>query len=144
MSPQAFVAGRVGPDGNPLEPGVTETRVDQPVSWSVGTLYKILPGVAPFAGVSKSYLTNFNSEATQSGIFAPESGLEYEGGVKLSTPDNRFILTAAAFDIQRDIVFTENTATVPITIAFNAQKKATASTPTCKWSSRRNGTCSPT
>ena len=123
---------------------MTETRVDQPVSWSVGTLYKILPGVAPFAGVSKSYLTNFNSEATQSGIFAPESGLEYEGGVKLSTPDNRFILTAAAFDIQRDIVFTENTATVPITIAFNAQKKATASTPTCKWSSRRNGTCSPT
>ena len=58
----------------PIEPGLTQTRVDQPVSWSVGTLYKILPGVAPFAGVSRSYLTNFNSEATQNGIFAPESG----------------------------------------------------------------------
>lgn len=42
--------------------------------------------------------------------------------MKLATPDNRFILTAAAFDIQRNNVFTENTATVPITIAFNAQK----------------------
>jgi iron complex outermembrane receptor protein len=90
------------------------------VSWSAGTLYKVLPGVAPFAGVSKSYLTNFNSEATQNGIFAPESGLEYESGVKLSTPDNRFILTTAVFDIQRDNVFTENTTTGQVT--FNAQK----------------------
>ena len=84
--------------------------------------YKILPTVAPFAGVSKSYLTNFNSEATSQGLVAPESGLEYEAGIKLSTPDNRIILTAAAFDIQRTNVFTENTATTPITVAFNAQK----------------------
>ena len=85
LTPQVFVPGRYDPNGNLFEPGVTETRLDQPFSWSAGTLYKILPGVAPFAGVAKSYLTNFNSEATQSGIVAPESGLEYEGGVKLST-----------------------------------------------------------
>ncbi len=122
LTPLAFVPGRVEPDGTtPLEPGVVLTRVDTPVSWSAGTLYKILPGVAPFAGVSKSYLTNFNSEATQTGIFAPESGLQYEAGIKISTPDNRFILTTAAFDIQRANVFTENTATVPATITFNAQ-----------------------
>ena len=42
--------------------------------------------------------------------------------MKLSTPDGRFVLTTAAFRIQRNNVFTENTATVPITIAFNAQK----------------------
>jgi iron complex outermembrane receptor protein len=127
LTPLAFVAnsanpalpGRFGPDGNPLEPGVVETRVDQPVSWNIGTLYKILPGVAPFVGVAKSYLTNFNSEATQNGIFAPESGLEYEAGVKLSTPDNRFVLTAAAFNIDRTNVFTENTTTN--TVTFNAQ-----------------------
>jgi iron complex outermembrane receptor protein len=120
LTPQVFVPGRLDPNGNLFEPGVTETRVDQPVSWSVGTLYKILPGVAPFVGASKSYLTNFNSEATQNGIFAPESGLEYEAGVKLSTPDNRFVLTAAAFDIDRTNVFTENTTTGVVT--FNAQK----------------------
>ena len=98
---------------------MTQTRVDQPVSWSVGTLYKVLPGVAPFAGVSKSYLTNFNSEATQNGIFAPESGLEYEAGIKFSTPDNSVILTAAAFDIDRTNVFNENSTTGVVT--FNAQ-----------------------
>ena len=120
LTPEAFVPGRIGPNGLPLEPGMTDTEIDTPTSWSVGTLYKILPGVAPFAGVSKSYLTNFNSESTQNGVFAPESGLEYETGVKLSTSDNRFVLTAAVFDIQRNNVFTENTTTD--TIAFNAQK----------------------
>jgi iron complex outermembrane receptor protein len=120
LTPQAFVPGRIGPNGMPLEPGMTDTEIDTPTSWSVGTLYKILPGVAPFAGVSKSYLTNFNSESTQNGVFAPESGLEYETGVKLSTPDGRFTLTGAAFEIFRNNVFTENTTTN--TIAFNAQK----------------------
>jgi len=120
LTPQAFVPGRIGPNGQPLEPGTTDTEIDTPTSWSVGTLYKVLPGVAPFAGVSKSYLTNFNSESTQNGVFAPESGLEYEAGLKLSTPDGRFTLTSAAFEIFRNNVFTENTTTN--TIAFNAQK----------------------
>jgi iron complex outermembrane receptor protein len=118
LNPLVFVPGRLGPNG-PIEPGLTQTRVDEPVSWSVGTLYKILPGVAPFAGVSKSYLTNFNSEATQNGIVAPESGLEYEVGIKFSTPDNSVILTAAAFDIDRTNVFNENSTTGVVT--FNAQ-----------------------
>jgi iron complex outermembrane recepter protein len=120
LTPLAFVPGRIEANGTPLEPGTVQTRIDQPTSWSVGTLYKILPTVAPFAGVSRSYLTNFNSEATQQGLVAPESGLEYEAGIKFSTPDNRIILTAAAFDIQRTNVFTENTTTNQV--AFNAQK----------------------
>ena len=119
LTPQAFVPDRLDPSGNLFQPGVTETRIDTPTSWSVGTLYKILPGVAPFAGVSKSYLTNFNSESTQNGIFAPESGLEYEAGLKLSTPDGRFVLTTAAFKIMRQNVFNENTTTAMVT--FNAQ-----------------------
>jgi iron complex outermembrane receptor protein len=128
LTPLAFVSsannpllpGRFEANGTPLEPGTVQTRIDQPTSWSIGTLYKILPTVAPFAGVSKSYLTNFNSEATQQGLVAPESGLEYEAGIKFSTPDNRIILTAAVFDIQRTNVFTENTTTNQV--AFNAQK----------------------
>lgn len=120
LDPLAYVAGRIGPNGSPLEPGTIDTEIDTPTSWSVGTLYKVAPGVAPFAGVSKSYLTNFNSESTQNGVYAPESGLEYEAGVKFSTPDGRLVFTPAAFDIYRTNVFTENTTTD--TIAFNAQE----------------------
>jgi iron complex outermembrane recepter protein len=119
LTPLAFVPGRVAPNGTPLEPGTTDTEIDTPTSWSLGTLYKFLPGVAPFVGVSKSYLTNFNSEATQNGVFAPESGLEYEAGIKFSTPDGRLVFTPAAFEIFRNNVFTENTSTN--TVAFNAQ-----------------------
>jgi iron complex outermembrane recepter protein len=119
LTPLAFVPGRIAPNGSPLEPGTTDTEIDTPTSWSVGMLYKILPGVAPFVGASKSYLTNFNSEATQNGVFAPESGLEYEAGIKFSTPDGRIVFTPAAFEIFRNNVFTENSTTN--TIAFNAQ-----------------------
>jgi iron complex outermembrane recepter protein len=124
LTPQIFVPGRYDPQGILFELGVTESRTDMPFSWSAGTLYKIFPGLAPFAGVSKSYLTNFNSESTQTGLYAPESGLEYEAGVKLSTPDGRLVLTAAAFKILRDNVFTENTAAVPIQYRSMRRKAA--------------------
>ncbi len=121
LAPQVYVPGRYDYAGVPLEPGMTQTQVNTPLSWSIGTLYKLFPGVAPFAGVAKSYLTNFNSESTSQGLVQPESGLQYEAGVKVSTPDGRFSLTAAAFDISRQNVFSENTATIPPLIAFNAQ-----------------------
>jgi len=49
-----------------------------------------------FPGVGR--LLNLDAEATANGVFAPESGLEYETGVKLSTQDGRFVLTTAAFN----------------------------------------------
>ena len=42
LTPLAFVPGRAAADGTPIEPGIVQTRIDQPTSWSAGTLYKIL------------------------------------------------------------------------------------------------------
>jgi len=121
LTPQVFVPGRIDTDtAQPFQPGVTQSRIDTPFSWGVGALYKLLPGFAPFAGVARSYLTNFNSESTQSGVFAPESGLQYEAGVKLSMPGDTVVLTAAVFDIERTNVFNANTVTGAVT--FNAQR----------------------
>jgi iron complex outermembrane recepter protein len=121
LTPQVFVPGRIDTDtGQLFQPGVTQSRIDTPLSWSAGALYKILPGLASFVGVSRSFLTNFNSEATQAGVVAPESGLQYEVGVKVSAAGGRIVLTTAAFDVQRDNVFSENTVTGVVT--FNAQK----------------------
>jgi hypothetical protein len=66
------------------------------VSWSAGTLYKVFPGAAPFAGVSKSYLTNFNSEVSQNGLQAPESGLEFEAGVTHGLPESQLAILNGA------------------------------------------------
>jgi iron complex outermembrane receptor protein len=101
IDPQAFVPDRLGPDGDPLEPGDTEKRKDAPVSWNIGALYKILPGVSPYVGVSKSYLANFNSENTQNGIAEPESALQYEAGIKFSLFDDKVVLNTAAFHVKR-------------------------------------------
>jgi iron complex outermembrane receptor protein len=119
LTPDVFVPGRIRPDNNLLfVPGVAQGRIDKPFSWSAGALYNIIPGISPFVGVARSYLTNFNSEATQNGIVQPESGLQYEEGIKFATPDGRVTITTALFKIIRSNVFTE----VSNAIFFNAQE----------------------
>lgn len=118
LEPLSFVPGRTRDDGQPLEPGATLTRTDAPVSWSVGTLYRIAPGVSPFAGVATSHLANFNSEATQNGIEPPESAIQFEAGLKLAPLGDRLSVTASAFRVKRQNVFTE----IGTTIFFNDQE----------------------
>jgi iron complex outermembrane receptor protein len=110
LTPLITVPGRVTNEGTPLVAGVTQERNDAPVSWNAGALYKLFPGVSPYAGVSKSYLSNFVSENTQNGIGAPESALQYEAGIKFSLLNDRFVLNAAVFDVSR------NNVAVPVTI----------------------------
>ena len=117
LEPLSFVPGRTRDDGQPLEPGTRLTRTDAPVSWSIGTLYRLAPGVSPFVGVATSHLANFNSEATQNGIEPPESAIQYEAGLKLAALGGRLSLTASAFHVTRENVFTE----IGTTIFFNDQ-----------------------
>ena len=106
LDPLTTVPGRFTNTGVPLIAGVPESRNDSPVSWNVGTLYQIYPGISPYIGVSKSYLSNFNSENTFNGIGAPESALQYEAGVKLSMLHDRVVLNSSLFNISRDNVAT--------------------------------------
>jgi iron complex outermembrane receptor protein len=105
--------------GVPIIAGTPQVRNDQPVSWNVGTLYHLTPGISPYVGVSKSYLTNFNSENTQNGIGAPESALQYEAGIKYSLFNDKVVLNTSAFNISRDNVATLISATD--TIVFDSQ-----------------------
>ncbi|WP_242618075.1 TonB-dependent receptor [Edaphobacter modestus] len=118
LAPQVFVPGRILSGNALIEPPNVYTRDDSPFSWNAGAVYRILPGVSPFFGVARSNLVNFNSEATQNGVQAPESGLQYEAGVKVSALDNHLMFTAAGFDVKRNNVFTL-VGDVPV---FNDQK----------------------
>jgi iron complex outermembrane recepter protein len=106
LDPLITVPGRTTNTGVPLIAGVPETRNDSPVSWNVGTLYEIYPGISPYIGASKSYLSNFNSENTFNGIGAPESALQYEAGVKLSLLHDKVVVNTSVFNISRDNVAT--------------------------------------
>jgi iron complex outermembrane recepter protein len=105
--------------GVPIIAGIPQFRDDKPVSWNVGTLYHLTPNISPYVGVSKSYLTNFNSENTQNGIGAPESALQYEGGIKFSMLGDKVVLNTSVFNISRDNVATLISATD--TIVFDSQ-----------------------
>jgi iron complex outermembrane receptor protein len=118
LTPKIFVPGRILTGTQLIEPPNVYKREDNPFSWNVGTVYRILPGVSPFFGVARSNLVNFSSESTQNGVQAPESGLQYEAGVKVTTLGSHLELTAAAFDVKRNNVFTL-VGDVPV---FNDQK----------------------
>ncbi len=122
LTPLTSVPGRFDNEGQLLTAGTTYSRHDAPVSWSVGTLYKLLPGVSPYVGVSKSYLSNFNSENTQNGIGAPESALQYEAGIKFSLFEDRVVLNTAVFDVSRDNVATPATIAGVESVVFDSQR----------------------
>jgi iron complex outermembrane recepter protein len=105
LAPQINVPGRSLGNGQLIEPPNTYSRNDTPFSWNVGTVYRVLPWVSTYFGVQHSNLVNFNSEATQNGVEAPESGMQYEAGVKLATLNDRVMITAAAFHVMRNNVF---------------------------------------
>jgi iron complex outermembrane receptor protein len=122
LTPLISVPGRFGTDGKPLLAGVKDTRDDAPVSWNIGTLYKLLSWISPYAGVSESHLTNFNSENTQNGVGAPESALQYEAGIKFAWFDDRLVLDTAAFNVKRDNVASAVTINGVETVVFDSQK----------------------
>ncbi len=107
--------------GLPLIAGVPETRQDAPVSWSVGTLYKLFPGISPYIGASKSYLSNFNSENTFNGIGAPESAQQFEAGIKFSMFNDKVVLNTSVFNVSRDNVATLFAVGPLETVVFDSQ-----------------------
>ncbi|WP_109479250.1 TonB-dependent siderophore receptor [Paraburkholderia sp. C35] len=122
LTPNITVPGRFDTQGQPLVAGVTDSRNDAPVSWNIGVLYKVLPWMSPYVGVSKSHLANFNSENTQNGIGAPESALQYEVGIKFSFLDDRYVLNTALFDVKRDNVAALTTINDVESVVFDSQK----------------------
>ena len=116
-APSAFTS-----TGVPIIAGNPLFRNDAPVCWSAGMLYKLFPGVSPYVGASKSYLSNLNSENAQDGIGAPESALQYEAGVKFSTLDDKIVLNTSVFNVSRDNVATLFTNSLgQETIVFDSQ-----------------------
>jgi iron complex outermembrane receptor protein len=122
LTPLTSVPGRFDTEGQPLLAGVTDTRNDAPVSWNIGALYKLLPWMSPYVGVSESHLANFNSESTQNGIGAPESALEYEAGIKFSFLNSRLVLNTALFSVSRDNVAALQTINGIESVIFDSQR----------------------
>lgn len=122
LTPLITVPGAFGSGGQPLLAGVTDSRHDAPVSWSGGALYRLLPWLSPYAGISESHLANFNSENAQSGVGAPESARQYEAGIKFALLNDALLLNTAAFSVVRNNVATLTTINGIESVVFDAQR----------------------
>jgi iron complex outermembrane receptor protein len=122
LTPLISVPGRFSSDGRPLLAGVTDSRNDAPGSWNIGALYKVLPWMSPYFGVSESHLANFNSESTQNGIGPPEGALQFEAGIKYALLDGKVVLNTALFDISRDNVAAAVTIGGIESVVFDSQR----------------------
>ena len=146
LTPLVTIPGRTDGAGNPLLAGVTESEYDHPVSWNVGAIYHLVPGVSPYAGVATSHLANFNSEADQNGVHAPENALQYEAGVKFEAPNNFGTMTVAWFDtIRTNVQASLALANGTTDVVFNSQRTAGYETdivlePIEKWKIYANAT----
>ncbi len=89
---------------NTLQPGLT--LFDNKLSAytrQVGVLYDATPEISPYVSWSQSLKpqTTIAFDATGNSAFPPESGQQWEGGLKFETPDRNFNATVAVYEINR-------------------------------------------
>ncbi|MDA7949224.1 MAG: TonB-dependent siderophore receptor [Hyphomicrobiaceae bacterium] len=88
-----------------------KTKIDdREFSGRAGLVFKSNSGIAPYVSYSESFLpvggTDINGDT-----FDPETGHQYEAGIKYQPPGSRILLTAAVFDLTRENYTTTNPAT---------------------------------
>ncbi|WP_321905669.1 TonB-dependent siderophore receptor [Paraburkholderia tropica] len=80
-----------------------DTRSGNPSSATTGSvalMYELLPGVRPYVSYATSFYPNSGADVNGS-AFDPETGKQWEAGVKFDIEKGRTSVTVAAFDLRR-------------------------------------------
>jgi iron complex outermembrane receptor protein len=88
--------------------GTNPERKDEAFTWKGALLYLAPGGFAPYFSYSESFFPTATLNPDTNQPFAPETGQQYEVGIKYQPPGMKALFTAAAFDITRQnyITFT--------------------------------------
>ncbi|ODA68622.1 Ferrichrome-iron receptor precursor [Methyloligella halotolerans] len=87
--------------------GADSTQHDDALSWRVGAVYEMDGGWAPYFSYSTSFLPVSGVDPLTGQFFEPETGRQYEGGLKYQPNDN-LLMTFSAFDIRRQNYITSD------------------------------------
>ncbi|MFD0987384.1 TonB-dependent siderophore receptor [Methyloligella solikamskensis] len=88
--------------------GADSTQHDGELSWRVGAIYEMDGGWAPYFSYSTSFLPVSGLDPLTGQFFEPETGQQYEGGLKYQ-PNDDLLMTFSAFDIRRqNYITTDN------------------------------------
>ncbi|MGE3976778.1 MAG: TonB-dependent siderophore receptor, partial [Nitrospira sp.] len=103
--------------------GVNTSRQDTRFSPRVGLVYEPFEGITFYAGYSTSFIpvSDITAIRTQSKLFAPEIGKQYEVGVKLDL-SKRLTATVAGYELKRENVLTTSPTDQTVSIAVGEQR----------------------
>lgn len=90
---------------------------DHAFTWRSGVMYRADNGLAPYASYSESFFPNITATARDGSAFEPETGRQYELGIKFQPPGSEAFVTLSAFDLTRQNVLTPDPANNRFSVA---------------------------
>ncbi len=91
----------------------TLDKKDGAFTWRGGILYHADNGLAPYFSYSESFLPSIELNPTTNNLFGPETGKQYEVGIKYQPLNQKALYTLAAFDITRQNYITYDSIGTP-------------------------------
>lgn len=86
---------------NNLAGGTISEKRDEAFTWKAGLLYNAPIGVSPYVTYSESFFPSGTINPATATPFDPETGQQYEAGIKFQPFGSKSLFTIAAFDIKR-------------------------------------------
>lgn len=90
---------------------------DHAFTWRTGVMYLADNGVAPYASYSESFFPNITAVARDGSAFEPETGRQYEVGIKFQPKGSDSYVTVSLFDLTRQNVLTADPANNRFSVA---------------------------
>lgn len=102
----------------------TGVHTDNPASATTGSaalMVEMLPGVRPYVSYATSFYPNTGTDVN-GGTFKPETGKQWEAGVKFEFDEKRTNLNVAVFDLRRRNVLVSDPNNTSYSIAVGEQR----------------------
>ncbi|WP_405126291.1 TonB-dependent siderophore receptor [Pseudomonas marginalis] len=90
---------------------------DHAFTWRTGVMYLADNGLAPYASYSESFFPNITAVARDGSAFEPETGRQYEVGIKFQPKGSDSYVTVSLFDLTRQNVLTADPANNRFSVA---------------------------